>query len=74
MIDPYGRVQGATKLFEATTLVGDVQVIRGLTPYTRYGDVLGQGSMLASGLFGLFAVIEALRTRSRRRSGGDPVQ
>jgi apolipoprotein N-acyltransferase len=39
IVDPRGRVQARTALFERTVLIGDAGIVPGRTPYTRYGDV-----------------------------------
>ena len=38
IVDPYGRVVTSSRLFETTTLDGDVRLLDGLTLYARIGD------------------------------------
>jgi len=47
-IDPVGRVYERTSLFEADLRVGTVQSTDIMTFYTRYGDLLGNGSAVAA--------------------------
>jgi apolipoprotein N-acyltransferase len=39
VVDPRGRVLRKTALFDRTVLVADAGIVRGRTPYARYGDV-----------------------------------
>ncbi|GMV05423.1 MAG: hypothetical protein AMXMBFR53_17020 [Gemmatimonadota bacterium] len=47
-VDPVGRVHDATPLFQADVRVGEVTTTPVLTAYTRYGDVVGNGSAAAA--------------------------
>ncbi|HEV7536446.1 MAG TPA: nitrilase-related carbon-nitrogen hydrolase, partial [Acidimicrobiia bacterium] len=57
VIDHTGKVEGRTKLFEPTVLVGDVATYRGRTPYT----VLGEWVVALSAVVLLGAVVVAVR-------------
>ncbi|MGE0456163.1 MAG: apolipoprotein N-acyltransferase [Vicinamibacteria bacterium] len=48
IVDPWGRVQASTRLFEARALVGEVSYLRAQTAYSRFGDVFGWACLLAS--------------------------
>lgn len=39
-VDPYGRVQRQSPLFEQAVVVGEVRFLDGVTPYVRIGDVV----------------------------------
>lgn len=63
-IDPIGRVYSATSLFEPDVQVDVVRTSDVLTFYTRYGDLVGNGSAIA----GLLIVLAGLaRARGARR-------
>jgi len=50
IVDPYGRVQTQTALFQDAVVVGEVRLLDGTTPYVRIGDVcpwLGIAASLA---------------------------
>jgi apolipoprotein N-acyltransferase len=38
IVDPYGRVLASSRLFETTTLTGEVRLLGGTTVYARIGD------------------------------------
>ena len=61
IVDPRGRVRQRTELFERTALVGDVAIVPGGTPYTRYGDVFAWACLGAS--VALTAAVRARRPR-----------
>src|SRR4029078_5755390 len=42
IVDPYGRVLARTRLFETTTLTGDVRFLQERTVYARIGDGVAQ--------------------------------
>jgi apolipoprotein N-acyltransferase len=48
IVDPWGRIQASSELFEARALVGEVSYLRGETVYARFGDVFGWACLLAS--------------------------
>ena len=55
VVDPRGRIRQRTSLFEQTVLVADVGIVRGSTPYARYGDMfawacLGAAVALTAGV------------------------
>ena len=60
-IDPAGRIQEATPLFEEAAAVHDVPLVSELTLYTRYGDVFAAACLLA--ILILF-VIQEMRRRT----------
>jgi apolipoprotein N-acyltransferase len=46
LIDPTGRIQQATELFQPAVVQGNVQLVKGQTFYTRYGDwILGVAAL-----------------------------
>lgn len=47
-VDPVGRIHNATELFEADVRVDVVRTTDVVTLYTRYGDLVGNGSALAA--------------------------
>ncbi|MCA1583553.1 MAG: apolipoprotein N-acyltransferase [Acidobacteria bacterium] len=47
-VDPYGRVLSRTRLFETTTLVGEVRFLQQLTLYARIGDLTAQIAVLVT--------------------------
>jgi apolipoprotein N-acyltransferase len=60
IVDPWGRIQARTELFEARALVGEVSYLRAPSVYARVGDVFAWACLLAS--LGLtFAVRRAPR-------------
>jgi apolipoprotein N-acyltransferase len=66
-IDPYGRIlaRHVTHAGSAYTLVQDVPMGTGKTPYVKYGDWLGWLALAATVAFGVLSVA----TRIRRRRG-----
>ncbi len=62
-IDPIGRVHDATPLFKEELRVDTVYTTDIITLYTRFGDVLGNGSALAA----LLLCLASLRDGRRRR-------
>jgi apolipoprotein N-acyltransferase len=46
LVDPYGRVLAKTRLFETTTVVGDVRFLQERTLYARIGDLAAQLAVL----------------------------
>jgi apolipoprotein N-acyltransferase len=61
IVDPRGRVQARTGLFDQTVLVGDAGIVPGGTPYTRYGDVFAWACLGAA-----LALTASVLVRSRR--------
>ncbi len=59
IVDPYGHVVEASRLFEQAALVGEVRYLRTLTVYARIGDV----AVHASALLVALALIAAIRRR-----------
>jgi apolipoprotein N-acyltransferase len=49
VVDPYGRVVAATRLFEPTAIAVDVRLLSGRTIYSRVGDVVVWISLLVAG-------------------------
>jgi apolipoprotein N-acyltransferase len=46
VVDPYGRVQVQSPLFQTGTWTGDVRWLDGTTPYVRIGDAVAWACML----------------------------
>jgi apolipoprotein N-acyltransferase len=46
IVDPYGRVLARTRLFETTTVIGDVRLLQERTVYARIGDAAAQVAAL----------------------------
>ncbi len=55
IVDPYGRVQAQTDIFEPAVLVGQARLIQDLTLYARIGDGIAYASVAATGLLLLMA-------------------
>jgi hypothetical protein len=64
-IDPFGRVESATRLFEKAAPVGPLVLSSERTVYTRFGDLIGSGSLGLS----LWLALLALRPRPRPKLG-----
>jgi len=64
VVDPYGRVIGATRVFEETVVVTDVRTLTGRTLYATIGDLVAQ---IALGVAGLTVVWLGAEWRARRR-------
>lgn len=68
-IDPHGQRVAALTDFEPGVLVGEVEAHSALTPYTRFGWLLGP---LCSGLAALLTLVLLITTaRARRADPGD---
>ncbi len=63
-VDPVGRVQSRTNLFEANLLTDTVLTTDILTFYTRYGDLVGSGAAAAALLLVVASASLARRGRS----------
>jgi len=59
IVDPYGRVLAQTPIFESAVLLGEVRFLRTSTFYSRHGDLLAYGALLAT------AVLVVLGWRAR---------
>jgi apolipoprotein N-acyltransferase len=66
-IDPYGRVYDATELFTERNLSRTIGRSTDLTPYTRFGDWLGQGCLMGSGVL---LAVTLLRRRGTNKGRG----
>jgi apolipoprotein N-acyltransferase len=64
VVDPYGRVIGATRVFEEAVVVTEVRALTGRTLYATIGDLVAQ---LALGVAGLTVVWLGAGWRARRR-------
>jgi apolipoprotein N-acyltransferase len=62
-IDPIGRVHEATPLFKEAVRVDTVYTTDIVTLYTRFGDVVGNGSALAALLLSLVSLWEERRRK-----------
>ncbi|MES1255508.1 MAG: apolipoprotein N-acyltransferase, partial [Acidobacteriota bacterium] len=60
VVDPYGRVLSASRLYEPAVLVGDARFLRTTTIYTRTGDVFAYASAILAA-----AALVAARRRVR---------
>ena len=65
-IDPLGRVQGRTPIFVATTATYLVDSTDEISPFVRFGDFVGWGSLVV--VAGLLLTAEAQRLVVRRRT------
>jgi apolipoprotein N-acyltransferase len=63
IVDPYGRVLASTRLFETTTVKGDVRFLQERTVYARIGDLPAQLAVL------LTIVAVGVSLAGRRRAG-----
>jgi apolipoprotein N-acyltransferase len=48
VVDPYGRVLAASRIFEPAVIVGEARFLTTSTFYTRHGDVLAYASIIAT--------------------------
>jgi len=48
IVDPYGRVLAQTALFDTTTVIGEVRLLREQTVYARIGDLAAQIAVLVT--------------------------
>ena len=69
IVDPLGRVHEATELFTSAVFTADVLTTRGLTPFSRFGDVVGWLAALATAVG---AVLPAIRGGAARATGPPP--
>jgi apolipoprotein N-acyltransferase len=69
VVDPWGRVIEATKLFDTTVLVRDVPFTSGLTFYARHGDVFADACVAAA----LAMLAATLRRRARRMGSPEEI-
>lgn len=64
-VDPVGRVAQATRLFQADVRVDTVLTTDVLTFYTRYGDLVGNGTAVAALILVLASILRGTGPRSR---------
>ncbi|MBW3661198.1 MAG: apolipoprotein N-acyltransferase [Gemmatimonadetes bacterium] len=69
-VDPLGRWRERTPLYEPATVVADLPIPGGGTPYTRWGDWLPFACVLA---WGGLALVGAARARTAPRGRGSVV-
>jgi len=50
IVDPYGRIVQASRVFEETGLVGEVRLLTGRTPYSQIGDLVAYLALALTGL------------------------
>jgi len=68
IIDPYGRILSKSELMTQTHLTEIITPNRGLTFYTKFGDVLPFLSLTLSPLFLILAVVKKRNERKRALS------
>ncbi|MBL7074782.1 apolipoprotein N-acyltransferase [candidate division KSB1 bacterium] len=66
-IDPYGRVQFQTALFERTTIVNEIPLVSAKTFYTSHGNLFARLMMVISVLFVLVSFILKVRNADRNQ-------
>jgi apolipoprotein N-acyltransferase len=66
VVDPYGRVIGATAVFEEAVVLAEVRFLTGRTVYATIGDLAGQIGLVIAALTAAWLVAERRRPR---RSG-----
>ena len=66
IVDPLGRVEHPTPLFERAAFVGQVMTTDGRTVYVRFGDVVGWGAALLA-ITGLIQLMWKRRIPARAR-------
>lgn len=65
LVDPLGRTSHETPLFEPAAFAGEVLTTDSLTPYVRFGDVVGWGAVLLA-IMGLIQSMRKARTANRK--------
>ena len=58
VVDPYGRVIGATRVFEEAVVVVEARFLTGHTLYATIGDLVAQLALAVAGLTGLWLAVE----------------
>jgi apolipoprotein N-acyltransferase len=61
VVDPYGRVIGATRVFEEAVVVADIRFLQGRTLYATIGDLAAQLALVVAGLTAAWLVTERRR-------------
>lgn len=65
-VDPYGRILAATKIFEALSVTGRLEVGNRQTFYAQYGDVFARGCAIIAAIFLGAARVSRARAVPRR--------
>ncbi len=65
IVDPYGRVSGATRVFEEAVVVAEVRFLQGRTVYATIGDLVAQIALAIAGLTVVWIGVEWRRARPR---------
>jgi apolipoprotein N-acyltransferase len=61
VVDPYGRVVGATRVFEEAVVVTEVRFLQGRTLYATIGDLVAEIALVVAGLTSAWVAIERRR-------------
>ena len=61
VVDPYGRVIGATRVFEEAVVVVEARFLTGRTLYATIGDLVAELALAVAGLTGLWLWVERRR-------------
>ena len=61
VVDPYGRVIGATRVFEEAVVVAEIRFLQGRTLYATIGDLAAQLALVVAGLTAVWLVTERRR-------------
>ncbi len=70
IVDPNGRILKMLEPFVEGTLIGEVPIVQGvITPYTRYGDWLGQACLALTLAVTAVCLVLSAAERARGRAG-----
>ena len=61
VVDPYGRVIGATRVFEEAVVVVEARFLTGRTLYATIGDLVGQLALIVAALTAVWVGVERRR-------------
>ena len=61
VVDPYGRVIGATRVFEEAVVVVEARFLTGRTLYATIGDLVAQLALVVAGLTVVWVAVERRR-------------
>jgi apolipoprotein N-acyltransferase len=65
IVDPYGRILARSQLMTETFLTGNIEPLRGLSVYTRLGDVLPVAGLTLGGIFFILSLIKVANERKK---------